>query len=96
MMWLFRSQHQAAATRRAWCVDDGEVGAELVLDLDDDLLGPELVLPLQPRVLVLDVLLTERDDCLSAHPLALGEILLDVAHQPAWHGRATRFKRRQG
>ena len=38
-------------------VDDGEVGAELVLDLDDDLLGPELVLPLQPRVLVLDVFL---------------------------------------
>jgi hypothetical protein len=38
-------------------VDDGEVGAVLVLDLDHDLLGPELLLALQARVLVLDVLL---------------------------------------
>ncbi len=57
--------HQTAAMHPAlllllpptWRVDDREVGAELVLNLDHDLLGPELLLSLQPGVLDLDVLL---------------------------------------
>ena len=40
-----------------WGVNDGQVGAEFVLDLDDDLLGPELLLALQASVLSLGVLL---------------------------------------
>ena len=42
----------------AWGVNDGEVGAELVLDLDHDLFGPELLLALQPGILVLDIVLS--------------------------------------
>lgn len=42
---------------RTWCVNDGQVGAVLVLDLDHDFLGPELLLPLQPGILVLNVFL---------------------------------------
>lgn len=41
-------------TRR---IDDGEVWTVLVLDFDDDLLRPKLLLPLQPRILILYVLL---------------------------------------
>lgn len=40
-----------------WSVDDGQVGAELVLDLDHNLSLPELLLALQTGVLVLNVLL---------------------------------------
>ena len=40
-----------------WGVDDGQVGAVLVFNLDHDLLGPELLLPLQPLILILNVLL---------------------------------------
>ena len=41
-------------TRR---VDDGEVGAVLVFDADDDLSRPELLLRLQAAVLTLNVIL---------------------------------------
>ena len=47
----------ACSRAPTWGVDDGQVGAELVLDLDDDFLGPELLLALQPPVLSLNVLL---------------------------------------
>lgn len=40
-----------------WGVDDGQVGAVLVLNLDHNLLGPELLLPLQPLIFILNVLL---------------------------------------
>ena len=48
---------------RTWCVYNGQIGAVLVLDLDDDLLGPKLLLTLQPRVLILYIFL-----CASACP----------------------------
>lgn len=51
-----------------WSVDDGQIGAVLVLDLNHDLLGPELLLPLQPLVLILNVLLQGIGSC-SAHQL---------------------------
>ena len=46
------SIHRRAHT---WRVDDGQVWAVLVFNLDDDLLRPELALSLQPCVLKLDV-----------------------------------------
>ena len=39
------------------CVNDGEVGAVLVLDAHDDFACPELLLRFQPVVLALDVVL---------------------------------------
>lgn len=48
---------QWGAERVTWGINDRQVGAVLVLDLDHDLLGPELLLPLQASVLILNVLL---------------------------------------
>lgn len=40
-----------------WSINDGQVGAELVLDFDNNLALPELVLPFQSCILILDVFL---------------------------------------
>lgn len=45
------------APRRAWRVDDGQVGAVLVLNAHHDLAAPKLLLLLEPLVLLVDVLL---------------------------------------
>ena len=54
-----RSPYSAYAKQAAvtWGVNDGQVGAELVLNLDDDLFGPELLFTLQSCILVLNVVL---------------------------------------
>lgn len=49
--------------RLTWGINDGQVGAVLVLDLDHNLLGPELLLPLQALVLVFNVLLQGVSTC---------------------------------
>lgn len=54
------SSHSISPPRHwapTWRIDDGEVGAVLVLDAHDDLPCPELLLGLQPVVLALDVVL---------------------------------------
>ena len=56
---------------RAWSIDDCEVGAVFVFDLDDDLFCPELLLPLQPRILVLDIFLQHQQNLLYTEPYAL-------------------------
>lgn len=40
-----------------WCVNDGKVWAELVLNLDNDLLCPKLLLAFQARIFTFYVVL---------------------------------------
>ena len=40
-----------------WRVNDGQIWAVFVLNLDHNLLGPELLLPLKPPVLILNIVL---------------------------------------
>lgn len=40
-----------------WGIDDGQVGAKLVLNFDNNLLGPELLLALQSGILTLNIVL---------------------------------------
>ena len=47
--------------RHTWSVNDGQVGAVFVLDLDHNLLRPELLLSLQAPILIFNVVL----DCIK-------------------------------
>ena len=38
-----KASHEGSADS-TWCVDDGQIGAELILDFYHNLLGPELLL----------------------------------------------------
>lgn len=73
-----RSSGCRASRPPTWRVDDGEVGAVLVLDLHHDLLGPELALRLQPRVLRLDVLLQLLQRGLSLALLVRDQVAVGV------------------
>ena len=61
---------------RTWCVNDGQIGAVFVLNLDHNLLRPELLLPLQAAILVLNVVLRHASSacesaCTPRHSMAM-------------------------
>ena len=51
-----------------WCVNDGQVWAILVLNLDHNLFGPELLLPLKPPILILNIVLHPGCDNIENRP----------------------------
>ncbi len=63
---------------RTWCINDGEVRAEFVLNLHNNLPLPKLMLPFQACILILDILLQNFKS--SGLPLSL--LMMLRAHLP--------------
>ena len=52
-------------TQPTWSVNDRQIRAELVLNLDYNLLCPELLLTLQPGILILNIVLQSDIDSVT-------------------------------
>jgi len=55
----------ASTNRLTWCVNDGQVGTELVLDAHNNLLAPKLLLLLQALVFKVNILLHKQQRSLA-------------------------------
>lgn len=73
---------QAALT---WGVNDGQIGAELVLNLDNNLFGPKLLFTFQPCILIFYVVLHIATVRLVLEIEPPSSCALSCAHQVVTH-----------